>query len=90
MTLDQTTAAEAVDSVPPPAETRALAARLDHTSQQLLTVLQATLPIAAAPLLAAGTIVAGLVVGLDPIVFGVIPAGNLVSGEPAVWHILAQ
>jgi hypothetical protein len=34
--------------------------------------------------------VAGLVAGLDPIVFGVIPAGDLVPGEPRAWRILAQ
>lgn len=100
VTLGQA-AAEAVGSVPPPAETSALAARLGHSSQQLLTVLRAALPIAgaiaaapfviaAAPFPAAGAVVAGLVAGLDPIVFGVIPAGAPVPGEPAAWYILAQ
>jgi hypothetical protein len=97
VTLDQAAAAEAIGSVPPPAETSTLTARLGHSSEQLLTVLRAALPIAgaiaavpfviaAAPFLAAGAVAAGL----DPIVFGVIPAGNPVVGEPAAWYILAQ
>jgi hypothetical protein len=101
VTLDHAAAGEAVGPVPPPAETSALAARLGHSSEQLLTVLRAALPIAgaiaaapfviaAAPLLAAGAVVAGLVAGLDPIVFGVIPAGDPAPGEPAAWYILAQ
>ncbi len=101
VTLDQAAAAEAVGPTPPPAETSALAARLGHSSQQLLTVLRTALPIAgaiaaapfviaAAPLLAAGAAVAGLAAALDPIVFGVIPASDPVPGEPAAWYILAQ
>jgi hypothetical protein len=101
VTIDKAAAAEAVGSVPPPAETSVLAARLGHSSQQLLTILRAALPIAgavaaapfviaAAPLLAAGVAVAGLAAVLDPIVFGVIPAGDPAPGEPAAWYILAQ
>lgn len=101
MTLDEAAAEHAVGPVPPPAETSAVAAQLGHRSQQLLTILRAALPIAgaiaaapfviaAAPLLAAGAVVAGLAAGLDPIVFGVIPAGDLAPGEPAAWYILTQ
>jgi hypothetical protein len=42
--------------------------------------------IAAAPFALAGTALAGL----DPIVFGVIPAGALIPGQPAAWYALAQ
>jgi hypothetical protein len=100
VTLDQA-AADAIGPVPPPAEASALAARLGHSPQQLLTVLRAARPIvgaiaaapfviAAAPFLAAGAVVAGFVAGLDPIVFGVIPAGDPAPGNPAAWYILAQ
>ena len=85
MTLDQATAAEAVGPVPPPAETSALAARLGHTSQQLLTVFRAALPIAAAPfviaaalLLAADAVVAELVAGLD--------LSCSASSRPTTWY----
>jgi hypothetical protein len=78
----------------PPPETSALAARLGRSSRQLLTVLRTALPIAgaiaAAPILAAGAVVTGLAAGLDPIVFGVIPAGDPVAREPAAWYMLAQ
>ena len=101
VTLGEIAAAQAVGPVPPPAETSAVAAQLGHRSQQLLTALRAALPIAgavaaapfviaAAPFLAAGAVVAGVIAGLDPIVFGVIPAGDPVPGEPAAWYILAQ
>lgn len=101
VSLDQAAAAEAIGPVPPPAETSALASRLGHSSQQLLTVLRTALPIAgaiaaapfviaAAPSVAAGAVVAGLAVGLDPIVVGVIPAGDPIPEEPAAWYILAQ
>lgn len=101
VTLDETAAAQAVGPVPPPAETSAVAAQLGHRSQQLLAALRAALPIAgaiaaapfviaAAPLVAAGAVVAGLAAGLDPIVFGVIPAGDPAPGEPAAWYILTQ
>jgi hypothetical protein len=92
--LGEAAATQAVGPVPPPAETSAVAAQLGHRSQRLLTALGAALPIAgaiaAAPFLAAGAVVAGLAAGLDPIVFGVIPAGDPVPGEPAAWYILAQ
>jgi hypothetical protein len=99
--LDETTAAAAIGPIPPPAETIALAARLDRSSQQMLDVLRAALPIAgaiaaaplvsaAAPLLAASAVVTGLAAGLDPILFGVIPASDPAAGQPAAWYILAR
>lgn len=101
VTLDHVAAARAVGPVPPPPGTIALAEQLGHSSQRLLTVLRAALPIAgaiaaapfviaAAPFVAAGAAVAALVAGLDPIVFGVIPAGDPVPGQPAAWYILAR
>ena len=47
----------------------------------------APLVIAAAPFALVG---AALAAGLDPIVFGVIPAGAPVPGQPAAWYVLAQ
>jgi hypothetical protein len=101
VTLDHAAAAQAVGPVPPPPGTTTLAEQLGHSSQRLLTVLRAALPIAgaiaavpfliaAAPFVAAGAAVAAIVAGLDPIVFGVIPAGDPVPGQPAAWYILAQ
>jgi hypothetical protein len=92
--LDHATAAEAVGPVPVPAATSALAERLAHRSQHLLTVLRTALPIAGAiaavPFILAGAAVGALANGLDPIVFGVIPAGPPSSGQPAAWYILAR
>jgi hypothetical protein len=99
--LDPATAAEAVGPVPPPAGASAVAERLGHSAQRLLTVLRTAVPIvagiaaapiviAAAPFVAAGLAIGGLAAGLDPIVFGVIPAGDPIPGKPAAWYILAQ
>jgi hypothetical protein len=92
--LDHATAAEAVGPVPVPAATSALAERLGHKSEHLLAVLRTALPIAgaiaAAPFILAGAAVAALANGLDPIVFGAIPAGPPSSGQPAAWYILAR
>ena len=92
--LDQATAAEAVGSVPPPVGTSALAVRLGHSSQHLLTVLRTAPPIAgaiaAAPFVLAGAAIGALANGLDPIVFGVIPAGPPTPGQPAAWYTLAR
>ena len=90
VTLDPQTAAQAIGSVPPPAGTSALAERLAISSQRLLDVLRAAAPIAgaivaapvviaAAPFALAGAVLAA---GLDPIVFGVIPAGDPVQDSP--------
>ena len=98
VTLVQQTAAQAIGSVPPPVGTSALAERLAISSQRLLDVLRAAAPIAgaiavaplviaAAPFAIAG---AALAAGLDPIVFGVIPAGAPIPGQPAAWYVLAQ
>jgi hypothetical protein len=49
--------------------------------------------IAAAPLVIAAApfaLVGAALAGLDPIVFGVIPAGAPVPGQPAAWYVLAQ
>ena len=101
ITLCQQTAAEAVGPVPPPAGTTATADRLGRSSQRLLAMLRAAAPIAAgiiaapvliatAPFVLAGAAVAALTAGLDPIVFGVIPAGPATPGQPAAWYILAR
>jgi hypothetical protein len=46
--------------------------------------------IATAPFVLAGAAITALAAGLDPIVFGVIPAGPAASGHPAAWYILAR
>jgi len=90
VTLDQQTASQAIGPVPPAAGTSALAERLGRHSQRLLDVLgiavSAAGTIAAAPLALTGAALAGL----DPVVFGVIPAGAPISGQPAAWYALAQ
>ena len=98
VTLDQQTAAQAIGPVPPPAGTSALAERLGHQlpapaghaprrRAYRRSHCRRTLVIAAAPFALAG---AALAAGLDPIVFGVIPAGAPVPGQPAAWYVLAQ
>jgi hypothetical protein len=101
VTLRQEAAAAAVGPVPPPASTTELADRLGHSSQRLLTMLRTAAPIAAgivaapvliasAPFALAGAAITALAAGLDPIVFGVIPADPATPGQPAAWYILAQ
>jgi hypothetical protein len=91
--LDRATADAAVGPVPPAASAIATADRLGRTSQVLLTVLGKVVPVAAAalavPFVIAGAAVSALA-ALDPIVFGVIPAGPPVSGRPAAWYVLAR
>jgi hypothetical protein len=99
--LRREAAAAAVGPVPPPAGTTELADRLGHSSQRLLNMLRTAVPIAAgiaaapvliasAPFVLAGAAITALAVGLDPIVFGVIPAGPVTSGQPGAWYILAR
>ena len=85
----------AVGPVPPPATASTLADRLGHSSQRLLQMLAMALPVAgaivAAPFVLAGAAVATVgALTLDPIVFGVIPAGPPIPGQPAAWYILAR
>jgi hypothetical protein len=83
-----------VGPVPLPADATALAARLGHSSEQLLAFLRSALRIAgataAAPFVLAGAALSGLAAGLDPIVFGVVPAGQPLPGQPAAWYVLAR
>jgi hypothetical protein len=103
VTLDRATAAAATALVPPTPESQALAERLGSTSQRILTILRTAAPIVAgvavAPVvLAAGAValtgaaLMALLAGLDPIVFGVIPADpdSPRAGDPAAWYIIAQ
>ena len=95
VTVDHRTAEAAVGPVPPPAATTVLADRLDRSSQRLLRMFAAAVPIVgaivAAPVVLAGAAVAAIgALALDPIVFGVIPAGPPVPGQPAAWYILAR
>ncbi len=94
-TVDQAAAEAAVGPVPPPEAATALADRLGHSSQRLLRAMAMVIPIAgaivAAPFVLAGAAAAAVgAVVLDPIVFGVIPAGPPVPGQPAAWYTLAQ
>jgi hypothetical protein len=93
VTLDRKTADAAVGPVPPAAASVAVADRLGRSSQTLLSLLGKVVPIAAAAL-AAPFVVTGVALsalaGLDPIVFGVIPAASPVAGRPAAWYLLAQ
>jgi hypothetical protein len=97
-TVDQATADAAVGPVPPPATTTALAGRLGHSAQHLLRAMGIGLAVAgavvAAPFVLAGAAAAAVgavgVLALDPIIFGVIPAGQPVPGELGAWYVLAQ
>ncbi len=95
VSVDQHAAESAIGPVPPPAPAVALADRLGRSSHHLLNVLAMAVPIAgaivAAPFVLVGA--AAAAVGelvLDPIVFGVIPAGPPVPGQPAAWYTLAR
>jgi hypothetical protein len=72
------------------ASTRRLATASDHT----LTVLRgfiAMLGAAALAPVAVGGLMIGALTGLDPVLFGVIPASNRpIEGTPGVWYALAQ
>jgi hypothetical protein len=95
-TVDQATADAAVGPVPLPEATTALADRLGHRAHLLQRVMRIALvgagAIAAAPFVLAGAAAVGAVgaLALDPIVFGVVPAGEPVPGELSAWYILAQ
>lgn len=93
-TLDRTAAADAIGPIPPAAGAAREAERLGRGSQHLLAALGKALPVAgavlAAPLLLAGAAVGALAAGLDPIVFGAIPAGRPTAGQPAAWYVLAR
>jgi len=95
ITVDHHAAEAAVGPVPPPAAVTVLADRLGHSSQRLLRVLASAIPIVgaivAAPVVLAGAAIAAVgALALDPIVFGVIPAGPPVPGQPAAWYVLAR
>jgi hypothetical protein len=94
VTVDRAAAERAVGPVPPPVAAAALADSLGRSSHRLLTALRMAAPIvagiAAAPFLLAGAALAALAAGLDPIVFGVIPAGPPMQGQPAAWYIIAR
>lgn len=97
-TVDQATAEAAVGPVPPPAAATALADQLGHSAQWLMRAMGIALAgagaVAAAPFVLAGAAVAAVgaagALALDPIIFGVIPAGKPVPGEAGAWYILAQ
>jgi hypothetical protein len=93
-TIDRASARQAIGPVPPATDAADLAERVGRSSQHLLTAFGKALPIAgavvAAPFLIAGAAVGALAAGLDPIVFGVTPAGRPVPGQPAAWYILAR
>jgi hypothetical protein len=100
--LDQAAADQAIGDVPPSPETVETADRLGRNAERMLRILRTALPIAAgvlavpvvaaaAPFLLVGA-AAAAVAGLDPIVFGVVPAepGPPMPGALAAWYVLAQ
>ncbi len=93
-TLDQDGATRAVGPVPPPAGATATARRMGRRSEYLLAALARALPAAAAivtaPILLADAVVGALGAGLDPIVFGAVPAGPPAAGQLATWYLLAS
>lgn len=95
VTNDQAT--ELVGPVPVPRETVETAERLNERAAQVFRGLRrgavlagtATLAAAAAPFVLVGA-AAGAVTGLDPVIFGVIPAVSARVGEPAAWYVIAK
>jgi hypothetical protein len=94
VSLDQATVARVIGPIPPPPAATMLADRLGRTSQTVLSALRKAALVAgagaAAPFLLAGAAAAALAAGLDPVVFGVIPAGPPVPGQPGAWYVLAS
>ena len=92
--LDRAAAAHVVGTPPPPVAAAELANRLGRSSHQILDAMAKALPVAksmmVAPFTLVGAVLGGLAAGLDPIVFGVIPADRGTPGQPASWFILAQ
>jgi hypothetical protein len=85
--------------VPLHPDTVAAAEQAGRGAQLLIRVLAKALPVAgfmvAAPFVLAGAAVGALVAGLDPVVFGVVPAGSSrarqwTAGQDAAWYVLAQ
>jgi hypothetical protein len=95
VTVDHADADAAVGPVPPPAAASALADRLGHSAQHLLRAMGMAIvgagAIVAVPFALAGAAVAAVgALALDPVVFGVIPAGQPVPGELGAWYVLAR
>jgi len=84
----------AATDVPAPLATEQLNQRLGDTSRQVLRVLGIAVPVVgmilAAPFVVAGAIIGGALAGLDPIIFGVVPSGRGLPGEPAAWYVIAR
>jgi hypothetical protein len=94
VTIDRERAARAVGAVPLHPDTVVVADQLGRSAERLVRILSKALPVlglvVAAPFIVAGAAVAALTAGLDPIIFGVIPAGVPVEGQPAAWYVLAS
>lgn len=80
--------------VPPSSINEQQVAGLDRAADSTLRILRAAIPvlgaIALAPVVIAGAAVGGLMSGLDPVVFGVEPAGPQRAGVDAGWFLLTQ
>jgi hypothetical protein len=91
--IDKSAAQRAVGLVPPPFRAAATSQQLGTSAAQVLSALRASLPvlgaIAMAPLVVPA-LALGALAKLDPIIFGVIPAGHPSTGASAAWYVLAQ
>jgi len=91
--VNRAAVSKAANYVPAPTTTLELSQRLGRSSAQLLGVIGKALPIAGA-LVAAPFLVVGAALGalaqLDPIIFGVVPAGAGAPGDPAAWFVVAH
>jgi hypothetical protein len=85
--------AQFVGPIPLPAHQVEGSQRLDQAAGKVLHGLAKAAPvlgaIAVAPLLVAGTALSGTAHMLDPVIFGVQPAGRPLDGTPAAWFVLA-
>ena len=64
-------------------------AKIGQASRAVATSIPVVAGIVAAPVVIAGAAI-GALAGLDPVVFGVVPAGAPRTGRPAAWYVLAS
>jgi hypothetical protein len=93
--LDVERAAEVVGPAPLPASSVTAGERLGNRAETVLRLVRhgivAVGALAAAPVVLVGAAAAAVATGgLDPIVFGVIPARSAHDGEPAAWYELTR
>jgi hypothetical protein len=91
--MSRSAALELVGPTPDPQQAVDLSHRLGHASDAVIRTAARAIPIigaiAAAPFIVVGGAIAALAT-MDPVVFGVMPQGRVLEGEPAAWFVLTR